>query len=160
MPRRALATAILILLLAAPYARAGSHGEEVYRNVCSACHIESMTPERVRRADEMLGPPMNFMTTHLRQKVGNDKAAFVRHVVEFTMNPSRDKAMAMPRALQRFGLMPSLQTIAPQLDRSDVRAVAEWMWQRYDYEKQLDLLDRHHGPGGMGHGRGAGGAAN
>jgi cytochrome c2 len=153
-PRLAMAAAALSLLAVAP-ARADSHGEQVYREVCRACHKESVTPEEAR-TQNLAGPPMNFMTTHMRQKANHDKQVFVEHVVEYTMNPSRETSWAMPRAIERFGLMPSLKVIAPKLERSDVRAVAQWMWQRYDYEAQRDLLRDHHGPGGMGPGQGHG----
>jgi cytochrome c5 len=156
------AAAAALLLAAHPVPAAAqdktpsvSRGAEVYHQVCQACHREQVTPEEAR-TQNLAGPPMNFMTTHMRQKTDHDKAAFVEHVVTYTMNPSREASWAMPRAIERFGLMPSIKVLAPQLDEADLRAVAEWMWQRYDYKEQLELLERHHGPGGMPGGRGGG----
>lgn len=155
----ATAAAVALVLAARPLPAAGqeetpsvSRGEEVYRQVCQACHREQVTPEEAR-TQTLAGPPMNFMTTHMRQKTDHDKAAFVEHVVTYTMNPTRETSWAMPRAIERFGLMPSIKVIAPQLEEADLRAVAEWMWQRYDYAEQLELLEAHHGPGGMPRGR-------
>jgi len=143
-----------------------AHGENVYERTCAVCHVKRMAPDEVRSRRDLAAPPMNLMTTHMRMKMDNSKAAFIAHMVDFTMNPRRDKAKAMPRAINRFGLMPPITTIAPDITKADIRAVGEWAWHHYDYAAMKQKLQRHlrmeghHGRGqGRRHGTDAGGGA-
>jgi len=136
MKRLILPLAAFVLSLASAGAEAEPSGEQIYQQVCQTCHAEEMTHAEARAADDMLGPPMNLMVSHLRARLNDDRQAFVDHVVDFTLSPSRDRALVRDRGIERFGLMPPLKTIAPQLDRDDLRAVAQWLWQRYDAKSQ------------------------
>jgi hypothetical protein len=143
MPRP-IALAALIVLAAAPVGAADlERGEQVYESTCSACHARRMSPDEVRGATNLQAPPMNLMTTHMRMKLDNSKDRFVQHWVDFTLDPTREKALANPRALRRFGLMPSARMLDPSLTADDIRAVAEWAWQEYDYDHMKDVLKRH-----------------
>lgn len=86
---------------------------------------------------------MNLLSTIIRKKTGNTEEAFVNHVVDFTIDPAIEKVKAMPEAVQRFGLMPPVSETSPDLSDDDVRAVAEWLHQRYDYSKELKELMEH-----------------
>ena len=138
MKRLILPLAAFVLSLASAGAEAEPAGERIYQQVCETCHAEEMTHAEARAAKDMLGPPMNLMVSHLRARLDHDRQAFVDHVVDFTLSPSRDRALARESGIDRFGLMPPLKTIAPQLDRDDLRAVAQWLWQRYDAGSQAD----------------------
>ena len=140
-----------------------AHGEKVFEQTCATCHAKRIKPEDVRERRDLAAPPMNLMTTHMRMKMNNSKEAFIAHMVDFTLDPTRAKAKAMPRAIDRFGLMPSIRTVAPDITKADIRAVGEWAWHHYDYDALKKELRRHlrmengHGRGmGRGHGGGAG----
>lgn len=93
--------------------------------------------------DNLIAPPMNLLTTTIRKKVGNSQAAFVAHVTGFAVRPSPEKVKAMAEAVDRFGLMPPIGETAPFLSSDDLLAVAEWLFVRYDYEKEItDLEER------------------
>ncbi len=168
MPRldRAAVAALAVSLSSAPApaqdAETLAHGEKVFERTCAVCHVKRMNPEKVRTQRDLAAPPMNLMTTHMRMKMNNSKEAFIDHMVDFTLNPTRAKAKAMPRAINRFGLMPSIRTIAPDITKADIRAVGEWAWHHYDYAQMKKELQRHlHGEHGhrrgMGQGRRTGG---
>ena len=127
-------------------AEAGSQdegGRQVFERACATCHAESMSPAETERAEDMLAPPMNLLTTIIRKKTGNSEQAFVDHVVDFTFDPARGKVKAMREALQRFGLMPPIRTLHPEMTRAEVAAAARWLFARYDYERELRALKQH-----------------
>ena len=133
----------VLILSGSAFASASDLGEEVFESACSTCHAENMSAEETDHANNLAAPPMNLLTTIIRKKTGNDKDAFVRHVVDFTKNPSVDKVKAMPRAVKRFGLMPPVAKIDPDLSGREIQAVAEWLFERFDYSKQLQDLKKH-----------------
>ena len=153
MRRLILPLPALVLSLAAAGAEAEPAGKRIYQQVCQACHAEEITHAEARAAKDMLGPPMNLLVSHLRARLEHDRQAFVDHVVDFTMSPSRDRALVRDRGIERFGLMPPLQTIAPQLDRHDLRAVAQWLWQRYDADSQPEEQASGRSSGAVGEAR-------
>lgn len=122
---------------------AAEHGEEIFAEYCSACHLESLSAKAADHADDLAAPPMNLLTTIIRKKTGNTKAAFVDHVVDFTYEPAEGKVKAMPEALDRFGLMPTITSLYPEIKRNDVEAVATWLFGKYDYETELRELVEH-----------------
>jgi cytochrome c5 len=132
--------------LGAVQAEAGGQdegGRQVFERACATCHAESMSPAETERAEDMLAPPMNLLTTIIRKKTGNSEQAFVDHVVDFTFDPARGKVKAMREALQRFGLMPPIRTLHPEVTRAEVAAAARWLFGRYDYKRELRALRRH-----------------
>jgi cytochrome c5 len=132
--------------LGAVQAEAGSQdegGRQVFERACATCHAESMSPAETERAEDMLAPPMNLLTTIIRKKTGNSEQAFVDHVVDFTFDPARGKVKAMREALQRFGLMPPIRTLHPEMTRAEVAAAARWLFARYDYDRELRALKQH-----------------
>ncbi len=160
MKRALFPAAAAAVLAAAPTASADNHGETVFRQVCATCHKANLTPRQMRNPETTLnGPPMNRLAGMLKRRLGS-RRAFIRHVVDFTLNPAGDRALARP-AVRRFGVMPPLSQIAPQLDKADVRAVAAWLWTRYEARpmprhRGMGHGPRHGGPGtsmGMGMGR-------
>jgi cytochrome c5 len=127
-------------------AEAGSQdegGRQVFERACATCHAESMSPAETERVKDMLAPPMNLLTTIIRKKTGNSEQAFVDHVVDFTFDPERGKVKAMREALQRFGLMPPIRTLHPEMTRAEVAAAARWLFARYDYDRELRALKQH-----------------
>jgi hypothetical protein len=130
-------------LLATSAVHADDHCGEVFRETCATGHVEQLSAEAADHARDLLTPPMNLLTTIIRRKAGNSEAAFTAHVVEFTLNPDRDRVRAVREALDRFGLMPPITATSPSIDRSDVEAVAHWLFGRYDYETELRELMEH-----------------
>ena len=135
-----LAAAALMLSGAAV---AAENGAEMFAEHCSTCHVESMSAAAADHADDLLAPPMNLLSTIVRLKTGDDRNAFVDHVVDFTREPAIEKVLAMPEATERFGLMPPVADIAPELGENDLRAVVDWLFDHYDYDVELQELREH-----------------
>lgn len=143
--RAALRLAIAVAVAFPATAMAADHGATVFEETCAACHRESLSAAETDHVEDLLAPPMNLLTTIIRKKTGNSEAAFVAHVVDFTFDPAEEKIKAMPDALQRFGLMPPIETIDPTISRADIAAVAQWLFTHYDYETELRELMEHQG---------------
>lgn len=131
------------ILMLSGTAVAAESGAEIFAAHCSACHVESMSAAEADHADDLLAPPMNLLSTIVRLKTGDDRDAFVAHVVDFIRKPAMEKVLAMPEATERFGLMPSVAETAPDLGEKDLRAVADWLFHHYSYDVELKELREH-----------------
>lgn len=132
-----------LIVLGAASAEAEPRGEEIFEQACASCHLQHMSAAETDHAEDLLAPPMNLLSTIIRKKTGNDKAAFIAHVVDFTREPAVEKVRAMAEAVKRFGLMPPIQDIDETVGEADLQAVASWLYDRYDYEKELAELLEH-----------------
>lgn len=124
-------------------ATGADRGATVFAETCSACHLESMSAEKTETADSLRAPPMNLLTTIIRKKTGNSEAAFIAHVTDFTVQPAREKVKALLEAVDRFGLMPPIADTTPSVTSDDLRAVARWLYSRYDYQVEIKQLEEH-----------------
>jgi len=111
-------------------------GNAIFTENCSVCHSISPPPKNA--------PPIIPLASryHMRFKT---KKEGVDHLVAYMKSPNKDKAVDT-QAITRFGLMPALS-----LPDSELRTVAEWVWDQYN----ADMGTRGSGQGGgMGMGRG------
>ncbi|GAB6065572.1 cytochrome c [Aquifex pyrophilus] len=111
-------------------------GYEVYKRSCSACHVEYMSPQEIRkiRMTVMRGgkppisaPPMNEVSARVKHFYPNE-LEFVEFVKDYITNPSREKGVCMPMAFKLFGVMPP---IGKTLTEEEKEAVAYWLYHRY-----------------------------
>lgn len=117
---------ILFLGLIAP-AWAGEDTGALFDQTCGACHFRYRDPSK---RDEMVAPPMDMMSAHLRALTGNDRAAFVARVTEYIKAPDPAKT-ADAMAVQRFGLMPAIGETFPDLDDGQLQALAGWIFDQF-----------------------------
>ena len=121
--KTAVMSVALILMLLPPLARA-EDGKAIFLRTCATCHFLQRDPAR---RDEMVAPPIDMMSAHVREAVRGDRDAFIRRVVDYIRAPAEGKSVdAM--AVQRFGLMPAIGDTFPDLTDADLRAVAGWMF--------------------------------
>jgi mono/diheme cytochrome c family protein len=111
-------------------------GKAIFTESCSVCHSISPPPKNA--------PPIIPLASHYHLKFKTKKEG-VDHLVAYMKSPNKDKAVDT-QAITRFGLMPALS-----LPDSELRTVAEWVWDQYNPNMGV----RGGGPGsGMGMGRG------
>jgi len=129
---------IVGLLFAAVNLSANVTGENVYNSKCAKCHMLNAPMdmgkiEHMETMQEMMrgmkAPPMAMVSAKVKHSVGNDEAAFTAFVMDYIKNPSRDKAVCMPMAIRRFGLMPPIGTSMSIEERA---AVAVWLYKNFD----------------------------
>jgi hypothetical protein len=112
-------------------------GYEVYKSKCATCHIESISKaDVVKNMATMKAPPMVEVANQVKGNIviADDDDDVHRHVVklfikDYIDNPILDKSMCNPMAIEKFGVMPSLQG---KLSMDEKEAVAEWIYERYE----------------------------
>ena len=135
-------TCVAVAIALVPWEAAAADGKAIFDGACASCHFARRDPQR---RDEMIAPPIDMMSARIRQLSGSDREVFVARVVAYVKAPSAEKS-ADPNAIQRFGLMPPIGDTFPQLTDTDLRAVAEWMYDAHGSVR----LPPWSGPGGMG----------
>jgi hypothetical protein len=112
-------------------------GYQVFKNTCSACHWEDITPEKIKEVKEYVkkhgkppfgGPPMSEVSARVK-KFYPDEQKFVEFVKDYITNPSKDKGVCLPKVYNRFGVMPP---IGKNLSEEEKEAVAKWLYHRFE----------------------------
>jgi mono/diheme cytochrome c family protein len=106
----------LLMALSASPAAAAPDGKAVFDKNCSVCHSVMPPPK--------LAPPISPIASRYRQAFPS-KTKGIAHMVSFLKAPSKEKMVAEPQALERFGLMPPIK-----LSDGELNAVAEWVWEQ------------------------------
>lgn len=125
---RIIGAALLALVaVVQPSAAAETDPERLFLETCGTCHFARRDPARM---SEMVAPPMDMMSAHVRAAIGDDRDTFIAWVLDWVRAPSEQKSVdAM--AIQRFGLMPPIGDTFPDLKDEDIKAVAGWIYDTY-----------------------------
>jgi len=132
----ALALGVSGILTALPTGRAEAaapDGKAVFERNCSVCHSVLPPPKSA--------PPITPIGYRYRQQFPSKEQGVAR-MVSFMKSPTKEKVLADPQAVTRFGLMPAMQ-----LSDAELKAVAEWVWEQG-------------GSGAFGRGQGGGQGGN
>ncbi|EDP75187.1 c-type cytochrome [Hydrogenivirga sp. 128-5-R1-1] len=129
------------ILLLTSVAFAGSKellekGEEVFRKSCSTCHLESVSPEKLKGIRDVVksggkpplkAPPMSEVSARVK-KFYPEEEKFIEFVKDYITNPSREKGVCLPMAYKLFGVMPP---IGRTLSEGEKEAVSFWLYHRF-----------------------------
>ncbi len=129
-----LAAAAACLALATPAAGqqpvgGQNEGQAVFEMVCAMCHSVQPPPKAA--------PPMSHAAAYYARHYANADSAAAA-IVAYLKEPSAEKSLLPPHAIERFGLMPS----QGHLKDAQLHAVARYV---------LTLADSMHMRGGMNH---------
>lgn len=113
-----------------------SDGYEVYKKNCMSCHVEIIDKDKaLKNLKDMKAPPMVEVSNRLKENIliKDDEEDLHRHlfilfVKDYISNPKIDFSMCHAGALERFGVMPSLEG---KINNEEKQAVAEWLYDRY-----------------------------
>ncbi len=99
-------TSSAVLFLTLSYGENIDEGKILFENKCTACHTAARpsTPEAM---NSLIAPPMQGVMLHVNMAFDYDKKAAIAFIKDYTLNPSKEKALCMPLKIDRFGLMPS-----------------------------------------------------
>ncbi len=102
-----------------------NNAEQLVKNNCTACHITTK-PTQAQKGS-MKAPPMMGVMFHLKETL-KDEQKIKDFIVDYVQNPSKEKAICMPRKIQRFGLMPSLKGV---LTETQLKEVADYLYKNF-----------------------------
>ncbi len=111
------------LLFSVSTLQASDRGEDLFNVKCSACHIKT----RPSDPSQLIAPPLMGIMKHTKMQYNTKKEA-VDFIVNYALNPQRDKAVCMPHTIKRFGLMPSQKG---NVSEDELRHIASWMYDNY-----------------------------
>jgi len=138
-------------VLASPDEKLMKKGYEVFKKHCQACHIEYATPEKMREIVRIVrqggkppiaAPPMNEVSARVKYYFPEEDE-FIDFVVDYITEPAREKGLCKPKAFELFGVMPP---IGKNLSEEERKAVAYWMYHRYEdtWEEMIKLHRGEH----------------
>ncbi|HHC11115.1 MAG TPA: cytochrome c [Campylobacterales bacterium] len=102
---------------------APSEGEILFTQKCASCH--SIT--RPKDMSTVVAPALMGVMHHLKISYPNkDKA--VTFIKDYVINPTKEKAICMPKKIERFGLMPSQKG---NVTEEELEVIANWMFDNF-----------------------------
>ncbi len=124
--------------------QAAESAEGLYDAKCAACH----TKTRPTDMSKVLAPALMGVMRHIKMEYP-DKDEAVKFMVDYVLEPSKEKAICMPKKIERFGLMPSQKG---NVTEAQLTKITFWMFDNYP---PADFKGMGHGNRqGKGHGRG------
>ncbi len=114
-----------------------SSAQQLVKDNCIACHLTTK-PTQAQKGS-MKAPPMMGVMFHLKEVIKDEQKA-KDFIVDYVQNPSKEKAICMPRKIKRFGLMPSMKGV---LTEAELKEVANYLYENFPPK------DFEHGKKGM-----------
>jgi len=106
-----------------------SEGEALFKAKCTACHITSK-PEDM---STLIAPPIMGVMMHVKNGIkGKDdlekRANSIAFIVDYVQNPSAEKSLLEPHAIERFKVMPSLKE---NITAEELKIIANYLYDNY-----------------------------
>lgn len=130
-----------------------TEGEVLFKAKCTACHV-------ITKPDDMsalIAPPIMAVMMHVKNGIkGKDetekRANSIAFIVDYVLNPSAEKSLLEPNAIERFKLMPSQKEIVTE---EELNIIANYLYDNYP-PKGMNHKKMHKG-NNKGCGSGCGG---
>jgi len=113
---------ILLLTTLSLFAFASSP-EALFDAKCGMCHIKT----RPTDMSKMVAPAIMGVMRHVKMTYPKKDDA-VRFMVDYVLNPSKDKAVCMPMKIQKFGLMPSQKGA---VTKEELEKISSWLYDNF-----------------------------
>ncbi len=124
MKRNIIAGAILGAALICTPAFAET-GKQLFQQKCAMCHVtKKPTPEQQKH---MIAPAAMGVMFHVKQKFKNKEKA-IEFIVDYVLNPSKEKSVCLSQTMKKFGIMPSQKGA---VTKEQLRKIAEYMWDNF-----------------------------
>jgi len=108
--------------LASP-ANAAQSAETLFDAKCAVCHSKTKPADM----SKVIAPAVMGVMRHMKMTYP-DKEAAVKFMVDYVLEPSKDKAVCMPQKIQRFGLMPSQKG---NVTKEELTRITSWMYDNF-----------------------------
>ncbi len=123
MKLKTLTLSSLLIAGTISFAQASDNAEKIFDTKCAACHSKTMPKDR----NAVVAPALFGVMRHIKMAYPQKENA-VKFMVDYVLEPSKEKAICMPQKIQRFGLMPSQKG---NITEAELKEVAEWMFDNY-----------------------------
>ncbi len=147
LKNRVLTLGIIMALTSLTHAAETTDKAEVLFDAkCATCHSKT----RPEDMSKVLAPALMGVMRHIKMAYpAKDEA--VKFMVDYILEPSKEKAICMPKKIERFGLMPSQKG---NVTEAELKTITSWM---FDNFPPADFRGMGHGNRqGKGQGRGQG----
>ena len=116
-----VASSILLLAICS----FATEGSKLFDQKCSICHIKTKPTPQIRQT--MVAPPIMGVMFHIKEKYSNKDEA-VKFISDYVINPSKDKALCLPKSIKKFGLMPSQKK---NVTKEELKKIAEYIYDNF-----------------------------
>ena len=99
--------------------KATETAEALFDAKCAVCHMKT----RPTDMSNMVAPALMGVMRHVKMSYPNRDEA-VEFMVDYVLEPTKEKAICMPQKIQRFGLMPSQKGNVSKLE---LIKITSWM---------------------------------
>jgi len=140
-----LLTAIMVLGTSSVYAN--TSGEALFDAKCASCHAKT----RPSDISTLVAPPIMGVVRHVKMRYAS-KEEVVGFIVDYTLNPQKNKSVCQSDKLKRFGLMPSQKG---NVTKEELSVISAWIYDNFGNTGQGGSMGQ-----GMGKGQGYGKACN
>ncbi len=105
--------------------QAEEEGRRLFEAKCSGCHL-AQKPTPAQRSG-MVAPPAMGVMYHVKERYGERPEA-IAFIVDYVLEPKREKAVCMERSIRRFGLMPSQKGVVSE---AELEKIAAYMYDTF-----------------------------
>ena len=102
---------------------AADTAEVLFDTKCAACHSKT----RPADMDKVLAPALMGVMRHMKMTYPNKDEA-VKFMVDYILEPTKEKAICMPQKIERFGLMPSQKG---NVTEAELVKITSWMFDNF-----------------------------
>jgi len=98
-------------------------GEALFDAKCSACHVKTRPQDR----SKLVAPPIMGVMNHVKMNYNNKDDA-MKFMIDYVLNPSKEKSICMPQKIERFGLMPSQKGV---VSKEELNKITSWLYDNF-----------------------------
>jgi len=102
---------------------ASDNAEVLFDAKCAMCHSKTKPADM----NSVVAPAIMGVMRHIKMSYPNKEQA-VTFMVDYVLEPSKDKAICMPQKIDRFGLMPSQKGA---ITKEELTLVSNWLYDNY-----------------------------
>jgi len=97
--------------------------KKLFKTKCASCH-QTTRPDDI---STLVAPPIMGVMKHVKMDYGTKEEA-VAFMVDYILNPTREKAVCIPRSIKRFGLMPSQKG---NVTKEELRKIVSYLYDNF-----------------------------
>ena len=112
-----------VVLTFSSSAIANETAESLFGTKCSMCHSKS----RPSDMSKVLAPALMGIMRHIKMSYPKKDDA-VKFMVDYVLEPSKEKAICMPQKIEKFGLMPSQKE---NISKDELTQISSWMFDNF-----------------------------